>query len=133
VGWEEDDGTTVAIFDQINEGTPDDTSYIRTGLAPAGSVAVFQLSPLVDPVSSSDHVVSYRYGKDAAGGDAVDLLVELRQGYVSEGAQGTLIADATHTNIAAGWTDGSFTLDAGEADAITDYTNLFVRMVATTQ
>lgn len=133
VNWEEDDGTTATIFDQINSSTVDDLSYIRTGLAPAGSAYVTKLSPVVDPVSSSGHVVAYRYRKDATGGDVVNLLVELRQAYVSEGSQGTLIASLTHTDITGvDWTDGTFTLSGGQADAITDYANLYLRFVGTT-
>jgi hypothetical protein len=131
--WEEDDGTTVAIFDQIDESAASDADFIRTGAAPSNAIFVCKLSPVVDPVASTGHIVRYRYKKDAAGGDAVDLLVELRQGYVSEGTPGTLIEDAAHADIGgASWTDGSFTLDAAEADAITNYADLYLRFVATT-
>jgi hypothetical protein len=133
VNWEEDDGTTVTIYDQINGSTPDDLTYIRTGLAPAGSAYVAKLSPVVDPVSSASHVVAYRFRKDATGGDVVNLQVQLRQGYVSEGTLGTLIASKTETDITGvDWADGTFTLSGAEADSITDYTALFLRFVATT-
>lgn len=36
----------------------------------------------------------------------------------------------THTNISSGWTAGSYTLSGAEADAITDYTNLYIRFLA---
>jgi len=129
--WEEDDGTTTAIFDQIDEVAADDGDYIRTGLTPTSDVYVTKLTTLEDPVSSANHIVRFRYGKDAAGGDPIDLTVQLRQGYVSEGTPGTLIATvATLTDIPSGWTAGSYTLSAGEADAITDYTNLYLRFIA---
>lgn len=131
--WEEDDGTTTTIFDQIDEASSDDADFIRTVLTPTSDVYVTKLacSPTCeDPLSSTGHTVRYRYRKDADSGDQIDLTVQLRQGYTNEGAQGTLIASATHTNIAGtGWTAGSITLSGAEADSITDYTDLYLRFV----
>jgi hypothetical protein len=127
--WEEDDGTTVNIFDQIDEAIADDADFIRTQLTPTADVYVTKLTSLTDPVSSSGHVVRYRYGKDVTGGDQIDITVQLRQGYVNEGTPGTLIAAATHTNVSSGWTAGSITLSGAEADSITDYTDLYLRFV----
>jgi hypothetical protein len=128
--WEEDDGTTTAIFDQIDESVADDADYIRTQLTPTSDVYVTKLTSLEDPLSSTGHIVRYRYRKDAAGGDQIDLVVQLRQAYVNEGTPGTLIASATHTDIdGSAWTAGTFTLSGGEADSITDYTNLYLRFV----
>jgi len=129
--WEEDDGTTTSIFDQIDEVIADDNDYIRTVPTPTSDVYVTKLTTLEDPVSSSGHIVRYRYRKDADLGDQIDLIVQLRQGYVNEGTPGTLIASATHNDIPGNaWTAGSFTLSGAEADAITDYTNLYLRFVA---
>jgi hypothetical protein len=127
--WEEDDGTTVSIFDQINESVFDDANYIRTVLTPTSDVYVTKLTTLEDPISSTGHIVRYRYGKDNTGGDQIDLIVQLRQGYVNEGSPGTLIASATHTNIASGFTAATITLTGPECDSITDYTNLYLRFV----
>jgi hypothetical protein len=129
--WEEDDGTTTDIWDQIDEVASDDADYIRTVLTPTSDVYVCKLTSVEDPISSINHIVRYRYGKDAASGDQIDLTVQLRQGYVSEGTPGTLIATiGTHTNIASGWTAGSYTLSGAEADAITNYADLYLRFVA---
>ena len=127
--WQEDDGTTVAIWDQIDEATADDVDFIRTVLTPTSDVYVTKLTTLVDPLSSTGHVLRYRYGKDAAGGEQIDLIVQLRQGYVSEVSQGTLIRGDTYTNIGVAWIAAAITLSAAEADAITDYTNLYLRFV----
>lgn len=129
-GWTEDDGGTTDIFDQIDESIADDNDYIMTGLTPTSDVYVCSLSTVEDPQSSSGHVVRYRYGKDAANGDQIDITVQLRQGYVNEGTPGTLIAAATHTNAGAFPQAGSITLSGAEADAITDYADLFLRFVA---
>ncbi len=128
--WEEDDGTTVNIFDQIDESVADDADYIRTVLTPTNDVYVTKLTTLEDPLSSINHIVRFRYRKSAAGGDAIDLTVQLRQGYTNEGSPGTLIATvATLTNITDVWTLVTYTLSGGEADAITDYTDLYLRFV----
>lgn len=128
--WEEDDGTTVNIFDQIDEVSFDDADFIRTVLAPTNDVYVTELTNLEDPVSSSGHIVRYRYAKSAAGGAQIDLTVQLRQGYTNEGAPGTLIAQWVHTNISETVTAAAQTLSGAEADSITDYTSLFLRFVA---
>ena len=128
--WQEDDGTTTAIWDQIDEVAADDADYIRTVQTPTSDVYVTQLTSVTDPVSSVDHTVRYRYGKDVAAGDQIDLVVQLRQGYVSEASQGTLIATVANlTDIAAGWNAGTYTLSAAEADAITNYADLYLRFV----
>jgi hypothetical protein len=92
---------------------------------------VTKLTSVVDPVSSANHIVRFRYRKESTGGEQINLTVELRQGYTNEGAQGTLIATvATLVDIpGASWTAGSYTLAGAEADAITDYANLYLRFV----
>lgn len=129
--WEEDDGTTTSIFDQIDESSADDGDYIRTGLAPTSDVYVTKLTTLEDPVSSSGHTVRVRRSKDAAGGATINLTVELRQAYTNEGAQGTLIATVmSAVAIDENWTTTTYNLSGAEADAITDYTNLYLRFLA---
>lgn len=129
--WEEDDGTTTDIFDQIDEASADDNDFIRTGLTPTDDVYVTKLTNVEDPISSSNHIVRYRYRKEATGGDQINLTVQLRQGYTNEGSPGTLIASASHTDISgSAWTAGTFTLSGAEADNITDYTSLYLRFLA---
>lgn len=131
--WEEDDGTTDALFGEIDEAVADDADYIRSVEDPTDDVYVTALSSVPDPLSSTGHIVRYRYRKNAADGDQVDLTVQLRQGYVDEVTLGTLIHQEVHNNIGgAAWTAGSFTLSGVEADSITDYGDLFLRFVANT-
>lgn len=130
VGWEEDDGTIVDIFDQIDETSPDDGDFIRTGLGPVNSVYVTKLSNMTDPVSSTGHVIRYRYSKDAAAGSVINLTVQLRQGYVSEGSLGTLIQEWIHSDISESLTSAAQTLGTVETDSITNYADLFLRFVA---
>lgn len=123
-------GGTTNIYTTIDETVASDADYIQSVLAPANAPYVTKLSTIEDPVSSTGHVVRYRYGKNAAGGSQIDLTVELRQGYTNEGAQGTLIANWAHTNISDTLATAAQTLSAGQADAITDYANLYLRFVA---
>lgn len=123
------DGIT-NIFQEIDESVASDVDYIKTQLTPTSDVYVTKLTAVSDPVSSANHVVRYRYRKESTGGEQIDLVVQLRQGYTNEGAQGTLIASATHTNIpGATWTAGSITLSGPEADSITNYGDLYLRFV----
>ncbi len=130
-GWVEDDGTAVAIFDQIDEAVLDDADYIKSPVAPTSDVYVTKLSNLEDPVSSTGHTVRVRHQKDAAGGAVVNLTAELRQGYVSEASQGTLIATVmSAVALSDVATTTTYTLSGAEADAITDYTSLYLRFLA---
>jgi hypothetical protein len=128
--WEEDDGTTTTIYDQIDETTADDADYIRTQTAPSSDVYVTKFGSLTDPSSSANHTLSLRYGKDSAAGDNIGLVAQLRQGYASEASLGTLIATAlNNTNIGSGWTQADYTLSGAEADTISNYGDLYLRLV----
>ena len=130
--WDEDDGTTDALWGRIDEVSASDADYIRSQLAPGGDAYVTALTNVTDPVSSAGHVIRYRYAKSAAAGAQQNLTAELRQGYVSEVSLGTLIKTlGTHVDISETITQNNVTLSAGEADSITDYTSLFLRFVAT--
>jgi hypothetical protein len=126
-GYTGEDADVTDIFAHIDEAIANDNDYIQSGTAPSSDVYTCHLSDVTDPVSSSDHVIRYRYRKSATSGSQIDLTVQLRQGYVNEGALGTLIKQWTHSDISASPTGASNTLSGGEADAITDYTDLFLR------
>lgn len=129
--WETEAGGTTNIFQQIDESVANDADFIRSAVAPTNDVYATKLTAGEDPLSSTGHTVRWRYNKSASGGAQINLTVELRQGYTNEGAQGTLIATvATLTNISDTVTAGSYTLSGGEADAITDYSDLYLRYVA---
>lgn len=130
-GWTEDDGDTTNMYQEIDETSLDDADYIRSALTPTSDVYVCALTSVEDPQSSSGHTVRVRRSKDAAGGDTITLTAELRQGYVDEGSQGTLIATImSAVTIDETWTTTTYNLSAGEADAITNYASLFLRFVA---
>jgi len=121
-------GGTTNIFQAIDEASPNDADYIRSPAAPVNEVYVCRLSDVVDPVSSSGHFIRMRTAVDQAAQQSLDVTQQLRQGYVSEGSQGTLIASQSRTAITSTtFTDSAYTLSAAEADAITNYLDLFLR------
>ncbi len=130
-GWTEDDGDTTNMFAEVDEASADDADYVRSPATPTNDVVVFRLSDVTDPVSSSNHVMRVRYSADQNSQETIDFLFELRQGYTNEGAQGTLIASKAVNGVTSTtWTTDTTTLSGAEADAITDYTALFIRIRA---
>jgi hypothetical protein len=128
--FQEDDGTTTAIYDQIDESSADDADYIRSPTSPASEVYVCRLSDVTDPALSTGHVMRMRTSCDVASQETLDFTQQLRQGYTNEGSQGTLIASQSRNGVSSDtWTTSSYTLSGAEADAITDYTALFFRFV----
>jgi hypothetical protein len=130
-GWTEDDGTSTNMFQEIDETSFDDADYVKSADAPSADAYVTKLTSVTDPVSSSGHVLRWRRRAPVSGGATVTLQVQLRQGYVNEGTPGTLIAEEAATNVTdTAFTADSITLSGAEADAITNYADLFVRFVA---
>lgn len=114
----------------IDEVTASDTDYIRSPTSPASAVYVARLSDVTDPTSSSGHIMRMRTSVDLANQESIDFTHQLRQGYVSEASQGTLIASQSRNGVTSTtWTDSTYTLSAAEADAITNYNDLFYRFV----
>ena len=128
-------GGTTNIFQSIDETSANDSDFVRSPQSPNNSVYVARLSDVVDPVSSSGHIMRMRTGNDVgAGGETIDYTLQLRQGYTNEGSQGTLIATLSRTGVTTTtFTDSSYTLSGGEADSITDYTALYYRLIIDVQ
>lgn len=129
--WTDQGGGSTSIFASIDESVASDTDYIKTVAAPTSDVYVTKLTTIEDPVSSAGHIVRWRRGKDASGGATVNETVQLRQGYVNEGSPGTLIATAASAAATPDtFTTTTYTLSGAEADAITNYADLFLRFLA---
>jgi len=117
----------VSLFAAIDEVTSSDADYIQSANATAtADVSEIALGTITDPAVSTGHVVRYRYGKDTAAGDVVNLTVSLRQGTATE------IAAWTHTDIGVGPITVAQTLTAAQADAVTDYSALRLRFSSIT-
>lgn len=134
--WADQNAGVVNIYQAIAElvTTPDDNSWIDSNLLfpfpPPGvpNIYVTKLSSVEDPQLSTGHVVRIRAQQLAVFFFNPDsLITELRQGYVNEATQGTLIATWTDPLTVSAFVDFSHTLTGIEADAITDYGNLYLR------
>lgn len=124
--WTTDAGGAVNLYQRLDEALFDDTDFIRSELTPNNSFYELTLATPLDPIGRR-HLLDYRFRKDAAGGEQIDLTVELRQG-------GVILGNAVHINIATdaalSTTAGSFSLTDEQVKLITDYTNLRVRVIA---
>ena len=127
--WVTHDRQTIGLWEQLDEFTPDDTDYIKSDADPSSSPVVFKLEKAFDPGTHNNHVLQYRYSRE--GLDAGDITVELREGYVDETTQGTLIASWSHTGVGTTVVSAYQLLTTTQAGNITDYTDLYVRIVAT--
>jgi hypothetical protein len=117
-------------FASIDESVQDNSDYISSETSPNNDPYVCKLGPVTDPVSSTGHVLRVAGRKSASGAPATDLVVQLRQDYVNEGSPGTLIQAFTYTGISSTFVLEEEALGATETDSITDYSSLYVRIVA---
>lgn len=110
----------------IDEATFSDSDYITSPANPNGTVSTIAFGSLTDPQSSSGHVLRFRHARDAAGGTAVDILVALWQT-----GGGVAIASTTVQPSGTAYTAGTINLTGTQADAITNYGQLELRVSAT--
>lgn len=130
-GWTDQAGGSVNLYTTIDEVTPDDTDYIQSPASPSSAVYVCKLSALTNPGTTSNHIIRMRTSASLDNQQSITITQELRQGYVSEANPGTLIASQTRSGITStAWVTSEYTLTAAEAGAITDYTNLYFRFIA---
>jgi hypothetical protein len=113
--WTPSTGAT--LYGTIDEAVADDADYdVDTS---AGSTMEVKFATLTDPAVSTGHVVRYRIS-----GESGTLTVSLRQGASTE------IAAWAHTPPPATPTTFNQTLSGAQADSITDYTDLRLRVVS---
>ncbi len=102
----------------------DASSMTATAGGPAaspGNTFIVSLAPITDPQSSSGHVIHLR-GRKPQTGKRIDGTVELMEG-------NQVIATLPIADLAAvTWTDYSYTLSPAQADAISNYGALNLRV-----
>ncbi len=135
--WLDEAASGTNLFNGLIPGTPgsigagDDSTYIVSVSNPSAAACGFNLSNIEDPVSQTGHIMRWRRYKSAAGGGQIDLTVNLRMNYTTEGPDGTSITSQSDTDLSETVATATpYTLNSGEADAITDYTDLQIRFVA---
>jgi hypothetical protein len=128
-GYTSDLGVEINLYGSINEVTEDQDDYVRSALAPTNDVYVVRLSRLTDPDTDSGHTLHYTYAKSESLGSQVDVTVQLRQSYITEGTPGSLITAQTHTDIGATPTTVAWSLSTTAVSSITSYPSLYMRFV----
>ncbi|KKL75383.1 hypothetical protein LCGC14_2055420, partial [marine sediment metagenome] len=120
-------------FEDVDDGkVPDSaTTAVSSPNNPPNSPISFDLTSLTDPSNNMLHTVAIGHRREA-GARTLTILIELRQGYVNESTLGTLIATSGVLNVDAqqDWGGKILQLTTTEADNITDYTDLQIRIVA---
>lgn len=119
--WTNSAGTQVNLWSYVDEATADDADFVQNDAPAAGELCDLGLSTITDPQVSTGHVIRWRYRKNAAAGKSVQVTLKLRQG-------ATDIVTRTFSAISEVWTQDNYTLTAAEADSITNYANLNVRL-----
>jgi hypothetical protein len=120
--------TPTPVWQQLDEGSADDdTSVVDSANNPGesdGTGFEVVLGSVPDPQSSSGHVVRVRARRNG-GARTITLNWRLYQG-------ATPIIAAKSLQMTDSYQTSSYTLTGGEADAITDYSDLRVRVWGTT-
>ena len=109
-------GYTNPAWGNLDEVTPNDTDYIGASAA-ANDEAIYTLSDVSDPGVGTGHTFRLR-AKYSAFMSAPIFSVKIYDG-------STLITTRSFT-LTGSYADYSYTLTSGEANSITDYTNLRV-------
>ncbi len=118
--WVGDGDETTNLWDRLNDET--DTEYIKDEAN--NTTGEFAIGGLVDPVGNTLHVLTVRMQGNGSGGPE-RVMIQLFEG-------ATQRATSLNFTSRAGWTTQTYTLTAGEADSITDYTagNLSIKLIS---
>ncbi len=108
-------------YDCIEEATPNDSEYLRD--AAANSTCEIGIESGTDPAVSTGHILHVRM-RGAGTGGPERVAIALFEGATQRAVSGNF------TNRSGSFADKSYTLTTGEADAITDYTNLTIKLIA---
>lgn len=118
--------SSTPLWSKIDEGSPGDDTTITSDNNTSPDNADFTINSVTDPESSSSHVLRAAWNKDSSGGHSINAVLELYQG--DPAGAGSLIATLSVTGIGATEQEDSYTLNGTEADNITDYSDLYLRL-----
>lgn len=113
--------TSGDYYTVVDEVSPDDGDYFYSeAVAPYGFDVELGLSNLTDPLDGESHVLKARLAKLTSASATCNV-------YLYQGA--TQIAAMSTPTLTLSPTTYTYTLSAAEANAITDYTDLTIRVV----
>jgi len=116
--WEPIGGEST-LFDAVNGAT--DSDYIEA-LNGENTTCELGLTPITDPAVSTGHILRVRLQGTGSGGPE-RLMIQLFEGATQRAASPNLVSRGS-------WSTQTYTLTAGEADSITDYSDLRVKLVS---
>lgn len=118
---------TTPLWSDIDEvAADDDTTMVQSADDPSSDIFEVGLTNVTDPVSATSHTYRFRHKHTTTGGGSpptFNLKCELFQGT-------TLIATTNVNTSDASWVTTGLSLSGAEADAISDYTDLRLRLTA---
>ena len=121
-GWTNKTGGQGALNSYCRKDSGDSNYIVSVEDLGSTDTCRFKLQNGDDPYSSADHVVHYRAYAFASFGGPLPLTIQI---YDSSTTPDTLIVTEINSSVSVGsFDDYSFTLTAGEANAIEDYDEL---------
>jgi hypothetical protein len=117
--------TATPLWQKVDEAPADDGDFITSASAPVNDTCELSLTDVPDPGVSTGHILRVHRKKSASSGNQMDMRYRLLQG-TTEIASWTDDTNISETAFAL----AERTLTGGQADAITDYTNLRVEIRA---
>lgn len=120
--WTDQSSGTTNLYSFIDETTSDTADYVISPTTPSAATIEFTLTSIPDPAVSTNHVYSFVARKPSVGAP-LSLTASLYQGV-------TLIRSEVVV-LTTTFTQYNVTLTGGEADAITNYSDLRLRFSAT--
>lgn len=115
--------TTTPLYQKIDEASYDDGDYIQSTGGSGTYTCEVKLSSVTDPQTGDSHVVKWRGIKAGPGSNTVQTRLYIYQGT-------TLIATSGQYSEGTSFAEHSYTLTSGEANNITDYTDIRFRIEA---
>lgn len=113
--------TGIDLYAMLDEATPSDTDFVRSGNSPVADTCEVLLSTVVDPVQSTDYIVRYRIRKQGAA--TVSLTFYLMEGVTQR-------ATWTESALPEAETTYEHALSGAEIDSISDHSNIRLRWEA---
>lgn len=111
--------TATPLWSKLDETPADDADEITDVTGADGTFCEVRLSDITDPTSSSNHILRMRHKRGGTSNSTAKA--ELVQGT-------TVIASTGNQTSTSVYQQVDITLSGAEADAITDYTDLRVRL-----